>query len=153
MKKFVLLLVAAFALSLTAFGQTTYKLNKNDHNIVVSRESSDVVDADGETLQYIFDLSKKDAKQYYYFSVYLEQISNASSDSSEYVRTLLKQSYDGQTYSNVDTLDYYAVGADTTVVFSDLSTGTAVRFLQIEITGDSTLSVGMDKFYARFLDK
>jgi polyisoprenoid-binding protein YceI len=64
MKRTLLALTFVLAMATLAFGQT-YTIDKNQHSVEIKGKASDIVTETGDNLVKIFDLSRKDAAQYY----------------------------------------------------------------------------------------
>jgi hypothetical protein len=152
MKRTLLALTFVLAMATLAFGQT-YTIDKNQHSVEIKGKASDIVTETGDNLVKIFDLSRKDAAQYYSIPVYLDSVAYTATSTSPTVSTYLAHSYDGVTYTNLDTVVFSVSDADTTFVFSDISTGTGVPYLRVTVAGVDSVSVRLNKFFGRFLDK
>lgn len=153
MKKLLTVLAILVAVaSLNA--QTTFKVSKNTNTVEFNGDVTGIVDAATESAVVIFDLSDKNAVQYYALQVNVDSVSHAATDYTEYARTTLSGGYaKNGSYTNIDTVDFYGTDTDTTFLISDLSSGSAYPFLKLKVAGSDSLGVRLDDIDGRFLDK
>lgn len=152
MRKLFLTLMIALVVGFTAMAQTTETISvgKSDMYVEVDALSTDIVDATGETVGKIFDLSKKNSFIYYTFAFDVDTVSHEAVLNTHEVPITLHTSYDQITWTAVDSVDYMAT-ADTAFTFQDITTGTDVPYMKVTMEGVDSVSVQLMSLKARFL--
>ena len=109
----------------------------------------DTASNSNETIDNIIYLAKKGKLQLYTIDVGLDSISGSGT-----VSTYLQKSYDkGDTYKNIDTIDFFMTTSDTTIQFQDVNTGTDATRLRIRTVGAASTKVKRDYVSIRMIDK
>jgi len=148
MKKVFVSFLFAIMFVVGAVAQTT-SATVVDGNYFVLVEKNEMIDYNDSTTTFTFDLTGKSGDYLYAVSVLL------TGSADDYGTTPLlngysQYSYDGYSYTNVDTITFYATQADTTLFYSSLSTAVMYPFFRISLVGQDSVVATIDKVIGRF---
>lgn len=150
MKKLLLFLFALVILIPATFGQNSHTQKIADKDTWVVIERSDVVDAASSSVTQIFDLTKK--ADIYFYTMAMEYIGADVSalTTVPVINTYLKFSIDGENFSNLDTLTYYAT-ADTVLNIVENSTAVGYPYLGLFTIGADSATARLTKVSVKFI--
>jgi len=155
MKKFVLLfaIIALFVGSVNAQNGTV-KVGASSSWEFQTVEATDIIDADGENIEKIFDLGSKNKIQYYTIFLDVDVTARDGELMAHTIPITLQESYDGINYNIVSTVSFYGT-ADTTFTIADLSTGSIAPYLKVKLDGSDadSVSVQLMKMAGKFVNK
>jgi hypothetical protein len=153
MKKLVLLF-AIIALFIGSVQAQTIKVGGGDNWKQFQVKSTDVLDADGESIEKIFYLGDKENIQYYSVFFDIDTVLRPGVLMAHYIPVSINESYDGINYTALQNVNFYGT-ADTTFTISDLSTGSIAPYLKVILSGVDADSVNVQlmKCRGRFINK
>jgi len=153
-KLFLLLLIAALSVGLLNAQSNVERVGISSGWNQFPVIATDIIDADGENIEKIFDLGSKTKIQYYTIFLDIDTVLIPSTVASHYIPVTLQESYDGVNYTVLSTVNYYC-SADTTFTIADLSTGSLAPYLKVKLDGTDgdSVNVQLMKVVGKFVNK
>jgi len=100
-----------------------------------------------DTWSYQWNMAAKNHVQGYSLLVKLDSLRGANVGTC-----VLAGSQDGTAFTTITTHTYPGFGTDTTLLFTDVSTGTFYRYLRIKMSNTGTGDTGVNKIYGKIGD-
>lgn len=145
MKKLILLL-GIIAITFTVQAQDV-TVARNGSNFEVSLDAGDTI-LNTNTLRKTIGTGAKPAVQLYSIQLTMDSISGTPAHT-----LALQGSMDNSTWVAISSVSWGGTASDTTIYFTDISTGIAWPYVSVLVTGSSTSKSQMTKLVGRFIDE
>ena len=147
MKRLLIILGVLLALTLGVQAQDV-TVSKNATNFNVTLTAADTVSDNSTTISKVIGLRAKGAVQLYSIQLSLTKVSGTPT-----AAWVLAGSMDGTYYADIDTVNWAGSAADTTIIWTDISTGVAWPYMRVKGTEGGTAKTLVAKLIGRFIDK
>jgi hypothetical protein len=122
-------------------------LGKQGTNVYYAGGTADTV-TNTDTWTYSLDLSAKQDLQLYNIHMKLDSVSGTPAHT-----VILSGTFDGTTDVDIDTVSWAGSSADTTFLFTDVSTGVLYKKLYITVTGASSSKSSVNFIWGKLVNK
>jgi len=142
---FLIGIIALFAFNVQAQDAI---VSRNGTNFNIALDAGDTLSNNSTTLSKTIGIGAKQAIQLYSITVTLNSISGTPTEA-----VVLAGSLDNVNWTTITTVNWTGTTSDTTIIYTDVSTGVAWPYVRVQSTVSGTAKAQLTDMRGRFIDK